>query len=101
MAEDARVGERPHASIANRPWAAKVYDLNRDRLYGHIKTRKGRTEFLVFCRYLPALYPPEVRIGIVLDNFSPHLSTKADPRVGEWAAANTSSWPTYRSTPPG
>jgi transposase len=65
-----------------------AYDLNRDRLYGHIKIRKGRTEFLEFCRYLRSLYPPEVRIAIVLDNFSPHLSTNKDPRVGEWAAAN-------------
>lgn len=24
----------------------------------------------------------------MLDNFSPHLSTKVDPRVGDWAAAN-------------
>ncbi len=38
---------------------------------------------------LPAsLYPPEVRIAIVMDNFSPHLSTKKDGRVGDWAAAN-------------
>jgi transposase len=29
-----------------------AYDLKRDRLYGHIKPRKGRTEFLAFCRYL-------------------------------------------------
>jgi len=29
-----------------------------------------------------------VRIGIVLDNFSPHLSTKTDRRVGQWAAMN-------------
>ena len=29
-----------------------------------------------------------VRNAIVLDNFSPHLSTKADTRVGDWAAAN-------------
>ena len=29
-----------------------------------------------------------MRIGIVLDNFSPHLSTADDPRVGDWAAAN-------------
>jgi len=65
-----------------------AYDLNRDRLYGHVKTKKGRTEFLAFCRYLRSLYPPEVRIAIVLDNFAPHLSTKKDPRVGEWAAAN-------------
>jgi transposase len=65
-----------------------AYDLGRDRLYGHIKPRKGRIEFLAFCRYLRSLYPPEVRIAIVLDNFSPHLSTKKDTRVGDWAAAN-------------
>ena len=64
------------------------YDLSTDRLYGHVKTRKGRTEFLAFCRYLRSLHPPEVRIAIVFDNFSPHLSTKKDQRVGEWAAAN-------------
>ncbi len=64
------------------------YDLATDRLYGHVTTRKGRTEFLAFCRYLRSLYPPDVRIAIVLDNFSPHLSTKTDARVGEWAAAN-------------
>lgn len=65
-----------------------AYDLGRDRLYGHIKVRKGRREFLEFCRYLRSLYPPDVRIAIVLDNFSPHLSTKKDPRVGAWAKAN-------------
>ena len=64
------------------------YDLSTDRLYGHVKTRKGRTEFLTFCRYLRCLHPAEVRIAIVLDNFSPHLSTKTDDRVGRWAAAN-------------
>jgi transposase len=64
------------------------YDLSTDRLYGHVKTHKGRGEFLEFCRYLRSLHPPDVRIAIVLDNFSPHLSTKKDPRVGEWAAAN-------------
>jgi transposase len=65
-----------------------AYDLGRDRLYGHVKTRKGRTEFLAFCRYVRSLYPPEVRLAFVLDNFSPHLSTKTDSRVGDWAAAN-------------
>ncbi|HEY5990169.1 MAG TPA: IS630 family transposase [Streptosporangiaceae bacterium] len=65
-----------------------AYDLGRDRLYGHIKSRKGRVEFLAFCRYLRSLYPPEVRIAIVLDNFSPHLSTNKDQRVRDWAAAN-------------
>jgi transposase len=63
------------------------YDLSTDRIYGHIKARKGRTEFLAFLRYLRSLHPLEKRIAIVLDNFSPHLSTKKDPRVGEWADA--------------
>jgi hypothetical protein len=62
--------------------------LGKDKIYGHIRTTKNRTTFLEFCRYLRSLDPPEVRIAIVLDNFSPHLSTKKDQRVGEWAAAN-------------
>ena len=62
-------------------------DMNRDRLYGHIKTNKRRTTFLEFCRYLRSLYPTEVRIAIVMDNFRPHLSTKRDGRVGAWAEA--------------
>ena len=64
------------------------YDLSNDKIYGHIKTTKNRTAFLEFCRYLRGLYPSEVRIAIVMDNFSPHLSTRKDSRVGEWAAAN-------------
>ena len=63
-------------------------DLGTDKLYGHVKPNKNRTTFLAFCRYLRSLYAPEVRIAIVLDNFSPHLSTKKDRRVGVWAAAN-------------
>jgi transposase len=65
-----------------------AYDLNEDKIYGHIKTKKDRTTFLEFCRYLRTLYPPGVRIAIVMDNFSPHLSTKRDGRVGDWAEAN-------------
>src|SRR3954470_1814473 len=63
-------------------------DLARDRLYGHVTRRKGRTQFLTFCRYLRSLYPPTVRIAIVCDNFSPHLSTRTDSRVGTWATVN-------------
>jgi transposase len=37
---------------------------------------------------LRSLYPPKTRIVIVLDNFSPHLTTKKDTRVGDWATAN-------------
>jgi transposase len=64
------------------------YDLSTDRLYAHVKSRKSRTEFLAFCRYLRSLHPADVRIAIVLDNFSPHLSTTTDQRVGVWAAAH-------------
>ncbi len=65
-----------------------AYDLGTDKLYGHIKARKGRTEFVAFLRYLRGLYPPQVRIGIVLDNFSPHLMAKKDQRVREFVEAN-------------
>ena len=76
------------------------YDLSTDRLYGHVTTKKGRTEFLAFMRYLRSLHPPKVRIAIVLDNFSPHLSTKNDLRVADWAEANNvelAYTPTYSS----
>jgi transposase len=59
-----------------------------DKLFGHIKPRKNRARFLEFCRYLRSLYPPEIRITIVCDNFSPHLTTRKDKRVGQWAAAS-------------
>jgi transposase len=57
-------------------------------LYGHGKPRKTRTRFLEFCRYLRSLYPPGIRIAIICDNFSPHLTTAKDTRVGAWAKAN-------------
>src|SRR5690348_1706550 len=47
-----------------------------------------RTRFLEFCRYLRSLYPPAIKIAIICDNFSPHLTTRRDARVGTWAAAN-------------
>lgn len=88
-------GERPRRrrrATYTRPHGVRhmfgALDLARDRLYGHVKRRKGRTQFLEFCRYLRSLHPPTVRVALVLDNFSPHLSTKTDTRVGEWAAAN-------------
>jgi len=77
-----------------------AYDLATNRLYGHVVTTKNRTAFIRFLRYVRKLHPPDVRIGIVLDNFSPHLSTKKDQSVGEWAAANNvelAYTPTYSS----
>lgn len=57
-------------------------------MYGHVKRRKTRTQFLEFCRYLRSLYPPQVRIAIICDNYSPHLTTRKDKRVETWAAAS-------------
>jgi transposase len=65
-----------------------AYELGEDKLYGHVKPRKTRARFLEFCRYLRSLYPPDVRIAIICDNFSPHLTTRKDKRVGQWAAAS-------------
>jgi transposase len=65
-----------------------AYELGEDKLYGHIKPRKTRGRFLEFCRYLRTLYPPEVRIAIICDNYSPHLTTAKDGRVGAWASSN-------------
>jgi transposase len=95
---------RRRRATYNRPHGVRhmmgAYDLSRDRLYGHNVPKKDRTAFLRFLRYIRSWYPPDVRIGIVLDNFSPHLSTKTDRRVGEWAAANNvelAYTPTYSS----
>jgi transposase len=65
-----------------------AYELGEDKLFGHVKPRKTRTRFLEFCRYLRSLHPPTTRIAIICDNYSPHLSTRKDARVGTWAAAN-------------
>ena len=66
-----------------------TYELGEDKLYGHIKPRKNRARFLEFCRYLRTLYPPDVKIAIICDDFSPHLmTTRKDKRVGQWAAAS-------------
>ena len=49
----------------------------------HQEDARSRTQFLEFCRYLRTLYPPDVRIAIVCDNYSPHLTTKRCQRVGD------------------
>jgi hypothetical protein len=45
-------------------------ELGEDKLFGHIKPRKPRGGFLESCRYLHALYPPQVRIAIICGNFT-------------------------------
>jgi hypothetical protein len=85
----------------NRPHGIRhliaAYDVGADRLYGHIKQRKSRVEFLAFCRYIRSLYPPEIRLHFVLDNFSPHRAR----RSASGPPTTTSNSPTRRSTRPG
>ena len=76
-----------------------AYDLSRDKLYGHIKPRKRRGEFLVFLRYVRSLYPPAIRIAVVLDNYSPHLSTRTTGGWGAGLRPTTSSLPIHQPTP--
>jgi transposase len=65
-----------------------AYDLSADRLYGHIKPckRPWRVPRLPALRPLAA--PRHKRLAIILDNFSPHLTTKTDTRVGDYADAH-------------
>jgi hypothetical protein len=52
---------RRRRATSTRPHGVRhllaAYDLSRDKLYGHIKRRKRRGEFLTFLRYLRTLYP--------------------------------------------
>ena len=61
-----------------------AYILSTDRLYGHFTTKKNRPAFKKFLRYVRSLHPANFRIGIVLDNFSPHISHD----IAAWTAAN-------------
>ena len=57
-------------------------ELGTDKMYGHIKKRKRRGEFLEFCRYLRSLHPPRARIAIVCDN----LANCKTPVIQAWLA---------------
>ncbi len=64
------------------------YDLSRDKLSGYVTKRKGRTEFLTFCRYLRSLHPPHVRSAIVLDKRQPAPEHQDRHPRRDWTAAN-------------
>jgi hypothetical protein len=83
-----RVSRRRHRGVKGGRVAERVRGVPDNLQPGHVKPRKRRREFLVFLRSVRSLYPPGVRLGLVLDNYSPQLSTGDDPRVGQWAQAN-------------
>jgi hypothetical protein len=53
---------------------------------------RPRARFLEFCRYLRSLYPPQVRIAIICDNFHP-ASDPGTSRPSQGAAARAVSMP--------
>jgi hypothetical protein len=65
-----------------------AYDLATDRLYGHVKNPKPAPSSSPSADICAVLYPIGVRLAIVCDNFSPHLTTKKCRRVADWAEAN-------------
>jgi hypothetical protein len=62
------------------------------------KPRETRTQFLKFCRYLRSLYPPQVRIAIICDNYSPRLTTRKDKRSSPRCGTSRSTAPTTPAT---
>jgi hypothetical protein len=75
--DDAKIGRDRRSFVGQTRHLLAGYDFPTDRLYGHIKVKEGRAQFLEFILYLRTLHTPHVRIAVVLDNFSPHLSTNA------------------------
>ena len=60
-------------------------DLGTDKMYGHIKKRKRRGEFLEFCRYLRGLHPPQTADRDHLRQLQPapdHQERQARRRLG-------------------
>lgn len=64
--------KRPHG--VRHMFAAD--DMRTDKLYGHIKPRKRRGEFLAFLRYVRSMHPreqgPAIRRYIAWRNRNPH-----------------------------
>lgn len=60
------------------------YDVHADVLGGSIYRRKRGEEFLEFLADVRKLYPRQVHLYLVMDNFSPHKRLD----VGAWASKN-------------
>jgi hypothetical protein len=53
-----------------------------------ISNDEGNRAVVAFLRCVRSLHPADERLAIIPANFSPHLSTKTDRRVGDHAAAH-------------
>lgn len=58
-----------------RHWLA-FYDVHRKKLWGYVRSRKRHQEFLRVLKLLRSKYQKNLRIHLILDNFSPHRKLK-------------------------
>jgi transposase len=73
-----------HPPARRAPPALGLRRPTRPALRPHQEAQGRRVEFMEFCRYLRSLYPAEIRLHFVLDNFSPHKGQQ----VRDWAHDN-------------
>lgn len=64
-------------------WLA-FYDVHADKLWGYMRPRKRSREFLGALKQMRRRYPPEQRVHLILDNFSPHRKDE----VTRWCRRN-------------
>jgi transposase len=73
-----------------------AYDVHADRLHGRLRSYKNSGEVLAFYRQIRMRYDPRLRIYLIADNLSAHMT----PAIRQWAdGANTELvfTPTYAS----
>lgn len=63
-----------------------AYNVHQDKMYGLIKKRKRRWEFLQLLYRVRKQYDPKVKLFLVMDNFSTHTTKEVD----EWLKKNNS-----------
>jgi hypothetical protein len=56
-----------------------TYDVNRVKIYGHMKDQEGPHEPSRVCHHLGSPYPLEIRFAIVFGNFSPAPRRRSTP----------------------
>ena len=66
-----------------------AYDLSTDKLYGHVKSKKGRSDFLSFMRYVRTLAPrPTSASPSSLTTSSRTSRPRTTLGSDDWAEAN-------------
>lgn len=85
-----RVSGRPQRHRATyhrlhgiRHWLA-FYDVHDDKLWGYVRPRKRRQEVLEALKRMRRRYRADLRVHLILDNFSPHKVAQVEP----WCRGN-------------